>query len=340
MSDDDDRVEQVLAAMAPTPASEVAWPVSRRTALRALAALGLVGATGSASAQSVGTVRADTAVFSNYGSEATPDGYAITIDDTTFTLGGGDLTLPEGTAASEVATPDSGVSDIVGPDGNVLFEDRPDIPDGTVDNFEAVDASLPGVYETGQTLADYYSGATGSWARTTSNVVQGAHALEKTSASIFDHIYSVPGDGLNEYPSEGDTIIWLAKTATSASTNEISPGPIVAASSGVDGYLYSWSIKNSDIRIWRLDGGSYTQLNTASASLSDDTWHWCEARVPSSSDGSLTYTVYQLNTTDLTRGAEVATISTTDTNYVSRGIGWSNSTNNTTGTVADWLHIK
>jgi len=131
MSDDhDDRVEQVLAALEPTPASEVAWPVSRRTALRALAAtLGLGGATGSASAQSVGTVHADTAVFSNYGSEATPNGYAITIDDTTFTLGGGDLTLPEGTAVSEVATPDSGVIDIVGPDGNVLFEDRPDIPD-------------------------------------------------------------------------------------------------------------------------------------------------------------------------------------------------------------------
>jgi len=146
---DDDRVEQVLAAMAPTPASEVAWPVSRRTALRALAGLGLAGATGSASAQSVGTVRADTAVLSNYGSEPTASGYAITIDDTTFTLGGGDLTLPEGSAVSEVATPDGGVSEIVGPDGATLAEFIPPVQPlaiggrdsnnnivGTVDRFD------------------------------------------------------------------------------------------------------------------------------------------------------------------------------------------------------------
>jgi len=114
---DDDRVQAVLDKLGPTPAHEADWPVSRRATLRALATLGLAGAMGSASAQSVGTVRADTAVFSNYGSVATSDGYDLTIDGTTFDLGGGELTLPDGTAVSELTMPDGSVSEIVGPDG-------------------------------------------------------------------------------------------------------------------------------------------------------------------------------------------------------------------------------
>ena len=126
----DDRVQQVIGELDPTPAHEVAWPVSRRQTLRALAAAGLVGAgRGSASAESVGGVIADEANLSNYASEDVSDGWELTIDDDVFGLTESEPTieLPDGGLGEELIMP-GGVEarEIVAPDGTVVFSGIPD----------------------------------------------------------------------------------------------------------------------------------------------------------------------------------------------------------------------
>ena len=139
MSDhDDERVQQVIDELDPTPASESAWPVSRRQTLRALAAAGLIGAgSASASAESAGTVIADEAVFSNYGSESVSDGWELTIDDDVFALTESEDTigLPDGGVGEEVVLPNGAEAlEMIAPDGTVVF-DSVDIPDSVVEQM-------------------------------------------------------------------------------------------------------------------------------------------------------------------------------------------------------------
>jgi len=132
---DDERVQQVIDALDPTPASDVDWPVSRRQTLRALAAAGLLGAgSGSASAESVGGVIADEANLSNYDSETVSDGWELTIDDDVFGLTESEDTidLPDGGVGEEVLLPNGAeASQIIAPDGSVVF-DPFGIPDSVV----------------------------------------------------------------------------------------------------------------------------------------------------------------------------------------------------------------
>ena len=132
---DDERVQQVIDALDPTPAHDVEWPVSRRQTLRALAAAGLVGVgSGGASAESVGGVIAEEANLSNYGSESVSDGWEIEIDEDVFGLTESDDTidLPDGRVGEELVTPSGGdVSEIVAPDGTVVF-------DGPIDSWVSI----------------------------------------------------------------------------------------------------------------------------------------------------------------------------------------------------------
>ena len=142
----DDHVQQVIEELDPTPAHEAAWPVSRRQTLRALAAAGLVGAgSGSASAESVGGVIADEAVFSNYGSESVSDGWELTIDDDVFALTESDtetIGLPDGSVGEEVVLPSGNeASEMIAPDGSVVWEAPFDGPDSVVSLLEFEDDS-------------------------------------------------------------------------------------------------------------------------------------------------------------------------------------------------------
>jgi|GEM_PF-5327355 len=140
---DDERVQQVIDALDPTPASDVDWPVSRRQTLRALAAAGLLGAgSGSATAESAGGVIADEATLSNYGSESVSDGWELEIDEDVFALTESDtetIGLPDGAAAEEIIMP-NGVeaSEVVAPDGTAVFEDA--IPDSVIHDWPHDDA--------------------------------------------------------------------------------------------------------------------------------------------------------------------------------------------------------
>jgi hypothetical protein len=211
--------------------------------------------------------------------------------------------------------------------GNSLGLGQPSaIPDSVIDNFEGADS---GVYESGDDLSTFYSGATSSWSRGTTNAIEGSQALEKTSADL-SQIYSTPGDGLNAYPNEGDTVAWLVYYS-----GNVAPGPLVAASSGVDGYMYSIG---GSLRIYRLDGGSYTSVGSTSVNLSTG-WYWGEGRVPSSGDSSLVYDLYEVDESTLSRGNSVDSVSASDSTHLGRGIGWASASSGGTATAADWLRV-
>jgi len=134
---DEPSVADVIAALDPEPAAEqlADLPLSRRQALALLASAGALGGVGSARAQqAAGGVIADEAVFSNYGSASTANGYDLTIDGETFSFAGAgeDIGLPDGSAGTEIVLPNgTTASEVLGPDGSTVFGSE--IPD-SVDN--------------------------------------------------------------------------------------------------------------------------------------------------------------------------------------------------------------
>ena len=262
MSDHDERVQQVIDELDPTPAHEIAWPVSRRQTLRALAAAGLLGAgAGSASAQSAGGVIADEAVLSNYGSESVSDGWEVTIDDDVFALTASDtetMGLPDGGVGSELVTP-SGVeaSEFVGPDGTVVFEGDAEIPDSG--DFQHND------------LTGNYGGDTGAFAIQDGTVFTGDYALESTETGSSHHAIVRS----TQDPWGPPIKMSYQKYVPSGQQD----GGIMFACQSVDGYDdlsgYILYLANSgdDIEIRRLESGSTTTLSSTSVSVSTNAWN-------------------------------------------------------------------
>ena len=187
------------------------------------------------------------------------------------------------------------------------------IPDAVVDNFE--DAP-DGPYESGETIADYYSGTTSNFERGTANAVQGSQALQLTTSVGVQQIASTPTDGLFDYPNEGDTVSSLIYTGSAAT------GPMVAAAPGVDGYVYTISGDNSELQIWRLDDSSYTQLTTQPITVSNNSWYWYQGRSPTAGDSTLLGELFEVDTATIERGESIETIQTSDSTHTGRGVGW------------------
>jgi len=197
-------------------------------------------------------------------------------------------------------------------DGQTVFTAGPD--PGIIDNFED---QPDGVYGTNDTVADYYSGDTVQFGRTTSDVIEGSQALEDTGASSnVSAMASVPGDGLNAYPQEGDTIQWLVYTGGSTA------GPMVATNTDIDGYLYATSSGANQLQIWRFDNSSFTKLVATNVTISSNKHYLAEGRVPSANDDLLTWDLYNVDTNTLAKGSLIADVAARDSNHVSRGIGW------------------
>lgn len=206
------------------------------------------------------------------------------------------------------------------------------IPASVIDNFEASDADPAGVYETGQTIADYYSGSTDRFGRTTSNVQEGATALEATNPNGNPQLVeSSPGDGLNTYPSDGDTIRFIIRD----------PGAFPGLAVNADfssGDVYSYSIRSADntIRIEQR-GSTAATLASANASVSQDTWYWGEADKPDA-NGNLSFALYEYNTSDGSRGSQIQSVSATNTDYSHDGIG-ALTLGATAGTILDGIEV-
>lgn len=188
------------------------------------------------------------------------------------------------------------------------------VPDSVVDNFEDADADPAGVYETGDTLTDYYGGDTGDWERQTSTVQSGGHALGSIGTTNVSVISSTTG--LNEYPSQGDS--FACYTQATGNNNQESNGifygtPQEAGSGSISGYFAQVRYGSDSFHLFLASSGSFTELDASTATLSVDTWY--DIQVSWGTDGS-----HAVDIVD--SGSVVASLSTTDSTYTSGGIGF------------------
>ena len=211
------------------------------------------------------------------------------------------------------------------------------IPDEVVDNFEDADGDPAGVYEEGETISDYYTGSTGDYARSTSNVEEGEQALETTGGDTGSAIFSTPSDGLNRYPEEDEKIGFLLRQPTG------DPDPVLLFNmtepgSDFDSYGAMW-VGTSEIRLNKYQSGSRSTESTESVSFSNDTWYWGEIDPPTTEDNTIQFTMYELDN-ELQRGSEIGSVSTSDSDYIGdRGIGVQRVSTEGTGTIVDWIRI-
>jgi hypothetical protein len=225
-------------------------------------------------------------------------------------------------------------------DGQIIEIEVIDIPQGVIDNFEAASSDPVGPYESGETLSDYYTGygGLGQFSRTTKDAVDGSKAIEMISTDTTDAFaVSEPGDGLPVYPQQSDTVGFLSRE------NGGTYGGVLWGSGGTngfDGYGFEMNGETSELRIYKwTDSGSRSLLSSTPISISDYTWYWMESDMPDSS-GDMSVRLYELDTSDLSRGSQIGselTVSDTDHND-KRGIGFYNRGNNT-GTFFDWMRV-
>ena len=246
-------------------------------------------------------------------------------------------------------TIDGDVVDEITMDGDVVYQASA-IPDSVVDNFEDADGDPLGVYETGETLADYYTlnEGNGSIARTTSNVIEGGHALGRDGSPSGDRItaWSVPGDGLNRYLDEGDKIGVLLRSGLGS----LRPGLLFNVEEGASPGAYGAVIDegNNEIKIVRIAdispsdwSSDFTELAVENVTIADNTWYWCEVQTPSTGDNTIELSVYDADTNgDLSRGSSVGTVSTTDSTHISEpGVGIFYFARADSETSHDWIRV-
>lgn len=213
------------------------------------------------------------------------------------------------------------------------------IPDSVVDNFENADADPAGVYDSGETLADYYAGASNTWERTTSDAPEGQHGLsqldgESGSSSV---LISLPGDGLNRYPEAGETVGFLIRYED---VDRPFPGIILLADGppdSNDGYQFIW--RHDDMRIVKNDDGGFSTLSDTTNGLTAGDWHWAEVDLPTSSDSTIEFRWYELDA-GLERGDFLDSLSANDNDFAgNNGIGFRNAAPGGPATVCDWIRV-
>jgi hypothetical protein len=218
--------------------------------------------------------------------------------------------------------------------GDVLFSASA-IPDSVVDNFEDANGNPARPYESGETISDYYSGATGNWARTQSNVNEGSFALE-TSGGYPDYVYST--SGLPKYPSEGDTVKFLIRAVE---VNGCIPHFISnVGGSPINGYGFGLYADNGEMYIQKITDESYSTLTSdTNISVSVQTWYWGEASLPTQGDNTIEFSLYEVDSNN-NRGTLISDITANDNDYATNtGIGAFNQSSSSTGTVLDWIRV-
>ena len=293
----DDRVQQVIDELDPTPASDVDWPVSRRQTLRALAAAGLLGAgSGSASAESAGGVIADEAVFSNYGSESVSDGWELTIDDDVFALTASEETigLPDGGVGEEVLLP-SGVeaSEMIAPDGTVVWEGV-EIPDSVVEDWER------------QSPLDDYEGDVSDF-----SVIEG-DAFEGDNYATAEGFSRIASSNLPNIPSPGNQ--FACRVRKESESTDIAGLCWATQDFDTESLGYEAYVFEDDFRLRRIDGGDQTTLAETTVSIPAN--EWLTVLIEWQNGGEITCTLFDANMD------EIATVNANDDTYTSGGVGW------------------
>jgi len=117
----------------------------------------------------------------------------------------------------------------------------------------------------------------------------------------------------------------------------------------VDCYAAYIDVDSNSLEIIKYDGQSggtgfenKSTLESENVTLSDETWYWVETDIPPNSgtdEGDIEVRIYDVNIDDLTRGDQLGSVNTTDTDFVdNRGVGVS--FEQADRCMVDWLHIS
>lgn len=206
-----------------------------------------------------------------------------------------------------------------------------------IDNFEE---SPDGPYSSGGPLSDFYDGDTGDYHRDTSAVVEGSFALySEDTSGAWRNIISQPGSGLPTYPGPGDWIGFLGRPLSGDNHSMF----IVCGGTDGTGYAVRWNTSDFGFRKWTDRRTTITLGSDNSLGLNGETWYWFEMLFPDSS-GQLEADVYQLNTSPLSRGSQIDSIShnvvnSGDDEYLSQeGVGMGED-GNQAGNIIDWARV-
>jgi hypothetical protein len=188
-------------------------------------------------------------------------------------------------------------------------------PDGVIENFEDADADPAGVYEEGDDISTFYGGDTGNFNRQTTTVLEGHKSVEVSRPSSGRSTISST-DGLNKYPTHGDTFRVLIHTDFLGSAGNASTGiffyfGVQSGSTNPDGYRIK-AAANGEIQIDKVVSGDSERLTTDSYSPNDNTTYEYEI----SWNDTITFTLYDESTTELTSTSII------DTTYTGGGVGW------------------
>lgn len=201
-----------------------------------------------------------------------------------------------------------------------------------IDNFED---EPDGPYEDDETIVDYYTitGDSANWERST-DAIQGDYALERTSSEAAAALYSAPDDGLPSYPEVGDTVGLLIRD------NDEIPGLVLCADDGIEGYAFYIQPSSSsldNISIVR-EGDDSTVLAGTNPEMDVGVWYWGEAFV--GSDGTLEWSVYEVDDETLERGSLLGSVTATDDTYLNNdGFGYYVRSASSRTTSWDWVRV-
>ena len=200
-------------------------------------------------------------------------------------------------------------------DGNEIVA----IPDGVVDNFEDADADPPGVYEDGETIADYYGGDTGQFSRTTDEVETGVKSLD---INVSSNSLIISTSGLNSYPEKGDIFEVYGYHDGDGVILIYFGAPNEAGWGDDSGYRMYTRNDDNRMRIERSDNGSITTLaEDDNASIPSNEWlrfrcEWHDG-TGAESDNEIVFELYDES------GTEISKLSVNDDSYADdTGIGF------------------
>lgn len=252
----------------------------------------------------------------------------------------GFINNPDGSEVSDVVLPDgASASEVIAPDGSVIWSA---IPDAVVDNYED---DPDGPYGTGDDITTYYSGDTGIASRTTTNPIAGSYSLALETGGN-DYIGSVSGDGLPAYPQYGDVLSFRVRfPATDWSVSHY----YLASSNNSRDDLYGVRIKTDDsaIQITRYNGGSFSELTSASFTYSADTVYTiiCGVRDAGGNDEHFAE-LYEKATVDRAADTPDKEISVNDSTHITdnsfdhQGIGFRTNTPGTNPYLVDDYWVR
>lgn len=237
------------------------------------------------------------------------------------------ITLIDDDGGSDsVAASDNGQDDLAHTFDVVVQNEGGSVTDGDADsntNAQGEDGTsqFDGIaediakFEQGS-LHDSFVGNTGVFEVNTNNVVSGSYSLENTNSGAGDVIWST--SGLDDYPQQDQRFACYIYVESNGSGNM---GWATQGSEGnLDGYFFDLHVNVNELRVRKYTDGSHSIVKSTSVSLAGDQWY--DAEVLWYSDGTFEGRVYDIDQSTRERQSQLGSITYTDTDYTSGGIGF------------------